>query len=309
MYVDDWVKEMLAKERLNNAGRPMRGKLLSIKFIKNVLTVLAQAFDLAIQERPAALIEVNPAREIRLPKQDRREMHFLDDDRAYLALRCAIHAHFQPLLDFLVGTGAGARCGEAVGLLARHVHLAGPRPYVEIRLILKWARKKYRLGRPKTESSLRRISLSPRLVEILRPLVDGKGPEEHVFTMVEGGPLHHGNFTNRYFKPAVKKAGKVVPARLRIHDLRHTHAAWLISDGAPILAVQRRRGHSTSVTTQDVYGHLTPEADDRTLAMVDRRLPDVLARDDAGAELVRLSAQEKELPEYDDVDDLDDLAA
>jgi hypothetical protein len=24
--------------------------------------------------------------------------------------------------------------------------------------------------------------------------------------MIEGGPLHHGNFTSRYFKPAVKSA-------------------------------------------------------------------------------------------------------
>jgi integrase len=306
VYVDDWVDAMLAKERCNSAGRPMPGTSLSMKFIKNVLTVLAQTFDVAIQARPA-LLEVNPAREIRLPKQDRREMHFLEDEKAYLALRCAMNAHFRPVLDFLVGTGA--RFGEAAGLLVRHVHLDGPRPYVEIRLVLKWFRKRYRLGRPKTRSSVRRITLSPRLVEILRPLVETRGPDEHVFTMVEGGPLHHGNFTNRYFKPAVKAAGKPVPGRLRIHDLRHTHAAWLISDGVPMFAVQRRLGHSSFATTSDVYGHLTPEADDRTLALIDRRLPDVLARDDEGAEVVPLTKQEKLLPEFDDVDDLDDLAA
>lgn len=306
VYVDDWVDVMMGKERCNSAGNPMAGTRLSLKFISNVLTVLGQTFDVAIQARPA-LLEVNPAREIRLPKQDRREMHFLEDEKAYLALRCAMNAHFQPLLDFLVGTGA--RFGEAAGLLTRHVHLDAPRPYVEIRLVLKWFRKRYRLGRPKTKASVRRISLSPRLVEILRPLIEGKGPDEHVFTMVEGGPLHHGNFTNRYFKPAVKAAGKAVPARLRIHDLRHTHAAWLISDGVPMLAVQRRLGHSSYNTTADVYGHLTPEADDRTLAVIDRRLPDVLARDDQGAELVSLTKQEKQLPEFDDVDDLDDLAA
>jgi hypothetical protein len=105
VYVDDWVRVMLAKPRCNSAGRPTAGTVLSIKFMKNVLTVLAQCFDVAIQARPA-LLEVNPAREIRLPKQDRRELHFLEDDEAYLALRCHMHAHFQPVLDFLVGTGA-----------------------------------------------------------------------------------------------------------------------------------------------------------------------------------------------------------
>ena len=119
---------------------------------------------------------------------------------------------------------------------------------MDIRLVLKWVGKKWKLGRPKTRSSVRRITLSPKLVQTLRPLVEGKGLEAHVFTMLEGGPLHHGNFTSRYFRPAVKAAGRLVPTRLRIHDLRHTHAAWLLSDGVAPIVVQRRLGHSSSVT-------------------------------------------------------------
>jgi integrase len=203
VYVDDWVTQMLAKERRNNVGRPIAGSVLSIKFIKNVKAVLSQCFDFAIEQRPAP-IEVNPARGIRLPKQDRREMHFLQDEQAYLELRCQMHAHFQPVLDFLVGTGA--RYGEAAGLLVRHLHLDAERPFVDIRLVLKWVGKKWKLGRPKTRSSVRRITLSPRLVQILRPLVEGREADAHVFTMIEGGPLHHGNFTSRYFKAAVKSA-------------------------------------------------------------------------------------------------------
>ncbi len=305
VYVDDWVTLMLAKPRMNNAGRPIKDSKLSIKFIKNVHTVLGQAFQLAVEERPA-LLEVNPAREIRLPKQDRREMFFLQDATAYADLREAIEAHFRPLLDFLVGTGA--RFGEAAGLLVRHLHLDDERPYVDIRQVLKWARKRWKLGRPKTKSSVRRITLSPKLVEFLRPLVEGKHDDDHVFTMVEGGPLHHGNFYNRYFKPAVKAAGKRVPGRLRIHDLRHTHAAWLLSDNVPTFVVQRRLGHSSSATTENIYGHLTSEADDRTLVMVDRRLPDILLRDEEGARPIKLTTKERLLPEFD-VDDDDDLAA
>lgn len=305
VYVDDWVTQMLAKERRNNVGRPVAGSVLSIKFIKNVKAVLSQCFDFAIEQRPAP-IEVNPARGIRLPKQDRREMHFLQDEQAYLALRCRLHAHFQPVLDFLVGTGA--RYGEAAGLLVRNLHLDAERPFVDIRLVLKWVGKKWKLGRPKTRSSVRRITLSPRLVQILRPLVEGKEADAHVFTMLEGGPLHHGNFTSRYFKPAVQAASALVPKKLRIHDLRHTHAAWLISDREPLLVVQRRLGHSTIVTTQNVYGHLTDEANDRTLAKIDRRLPDVLALDPDGASVVKLSRAEEMLPQFD-VDDDDDLAA
>jgi integrase len=67
-------------------------------------------------------------------------MHFLNDAAAYAALRSAMHDHFGPLLDFLVGTGA--RYGEAAGLLVRHLHLDDDRPHVDIRLALKWRGKK-----------------------------------------------------------------------------------------------------------------------------------------------------------------------
>ena len=306
VYVEDgWLKEMLKKERRNNVGRPIAGTVLSHKFINNVLDVLGQCFDVALSERPPLLTD-NPARGIRLPKHDRRDMHFLNDAAAYAALRTAMHSHFQVLLDFLVGTGA--RYGEAAGLMVRHLHLDAARPYVDIRLALKWRGKKWKLGRPKTRSSIRRILLPSRLVEVLRPLVAGKGADDHVFTMVEGGPLHHGNFFNRYWKEAVKDAGGTVPKGTRVHDLRHTHAAWLLSAGVAPLVVAARLGHSSATTTQNVYGHITTEADDRAIDIVDGRLPEVLARDDKGATLIQLSEAEERLPEFD-IDDEDDVAA
>lgn len=309
VYIEDgWLKEMRKKERLNNVRRPIAGTFLSHKFINNVLDVLGQCFDVALTERPP-LLNDNPARGIRLPKHDRRDMHFLNDAAAYAALRAAMHDHFQVLLDFLVGTGA--RYGEAAGLLVRHLHLDADRPYVDIRLALKWRGRKWKLGRPKTRSSVRRILLPPRLVEALRPLVKGRDADDHVFTMVEGGPLHHGNFSNRYWKKAVKAAaaGGKVPKGTRVHDLRHTHAAWLLSAGVAPLVVAARLGHSSATTTQNVYGHITTEADDRAIDIVDGRLPEVLARDDEGATLVELTADEERLPVFEDIDDEDDVAA
>ena len=308
VYVDDWVSQMREKPKRNNVGKERPGTKLSIKFIKNVLNVLAECLDVALRQRPAALLLVNPARDIKLPKTDRQEMFFLESGAVYDQLREAMNDHFRPLLDFLVGTGA--RFGEAAGLLIRNIHLDVEQPYVDIRVVLKWVRKKWKLGRPKTKSSLRRISLSKRLVAILRPLLAGKSGDDHVFTMVEGGPLHHGNFTSRYFRPAAEAAavGGKVSARLRIHDLRHTHAAWLLSmGGVQAYIVQRRLGHSSITTTVDVYGHITPDADQRTLDELDRHLPDVIERDDAGVKL-QLSKCDRDLPEFD-IDDDDDLAA
>ena len=44
----------------------------------------------------------------------------------------------------------------------------------------------------------------------------------------------------------------------RIHDLRHTCAAWLVSMGVPLTEVRDLLGHSTVKMTER-YAHLAPE--------------------------------------------------
>ena len=39
--------------------------------------------------------------------------------------------------------------------------------------------------------------------------------------------------------------------KIRLHDLRHTHTAWLISAGRPLPSIQRRLGHRSITTTID----------------------------------------------------------
>jgi integrase len=48
----------------------------------------------------------------------------------------------------------------------------------------------------------------------------------------------------------------------RFHDLRHTCAAMLISQGAHPRAVMERLGHSSIKVTLDTYGHLFPALDE-----------------------------------------------
>lgn len=45
------------------------------------------------------------------------------------------------------------------------------------------------------------------------------------------------------------------------HQLRHTHATWLLSDGWTIAQVSRRLGHSSIKVTDDIYSDFTSEKD------------------------------------------------
>jgi site-specific recombinase XerD len=46
----------------------------------------------------------------------------------------------------------------------------------------------------------------------------------------------------------VKAAGLGI--RVRIHDLRHAHASWLLAGGADLQVVKERLGHATIATTE-----------------------------------------------------------
>lgn len=46
--------------------------------------------------------------------------------------------------------------------------------------------------------------------------------------------------------------------RIRIHDLRHSHASLLIEMGFSALLVSERLGHESVSTTLDIYSHLFP---------------------------------------------------
>jgi site-specific recombinase XerD len=67
--------------------------------------------------------------------------------------------------------------------------------------------------------------------------------------------------------PALAKAGLGV--HMRMHDLRHAHASWLLAGGADLKTVMDRLGHSQIQTTQK-YLHTLPEADEQALAALTR---------------------------------------
>jgi integrase len=69
-------------------------------------------------------------------------------------------------------------------------------------------------------------------------------------------------FTRQVWKPACKAAG--IEGVVRLHDLRHAHASWLLAGGADLQVVKERLGHA-SIATTERYLHTLPTADDTAL--------------------------------------------
>lgn len=62
---------------------------------------------------------------------------------------------------------------------------------------------------------------------------------------------------------AVEHVARHTAGGLRFHDLRHSYATWLVSDGVPVNDVQRVMGHEHASTTLDRYTHASRDHDDR----------------------------------------------
>ena len=66
-------------------------------------------------------------------------------------------------------------------------------------------------------------------------------------------------FRRMVWRPACEAAG--LPVAPRFHDLRHSHASWLLAGGADLQVVKERLGHASIMTTQR-YLHTLPDADE-----------------------------------------------
>jgi integrase len=239
--------------------------------------ILAKILRFAVRAR---VIPSSPCDGVRLPRIERKEMRFLTTVEVD-ALADAIDPRYRATV--LLAAYGGFRAGELFGLRAKRVDLL--RRTVSISETVVDVGGHLHFGPPKTRAGTRIVPL-PRVAA--EPLAEhlttyGRSPDDLVFNAPDGGPVHLNLWRQRFWAPAVKKAGLV---HLRPHDLRHTAVALWIAAGANPKEVASRAGHSSVSFALDRYGHLFPGSEqklnDALDALADEsRAAAVLASEDA----------------------------
>jgi integrase len=164
---------------------------------------------------------------------------------------------------FYLAANTGMRRGEVLGVRWSDIDLDKARLSVQQAVVN--VAYEIEIADVKTAAGRRVIDLDQRTIAMLRSwrkaqleerMLTGLGPNPDglVFARPDGSPTHPDYFS-QYFDRLVARSS--LP-RIRLHDLRHTHATILLASGTPVKVVSERLGHASPAFTMTVYQHVVP---------------------------------------------------
>jgi len=247
------------------------GEGLSARSVVKYHVMLHGVFKRAVRDR---VIAHNPCADTELPKVVPAKVRILtpeDFDR----LLAQIPSRYEVLI--LTAIETGLRWGELIALRPRHVDFLRRLLTVE-QTIVEVSKRHSPTGQRMTvkpypkDDEPRTVRISPALVEVIAARIDALslGRDDLLFPSVEmagGAPMSRNTFRTKVWLPALERAD--LGFHVRMHDLRHAHASWLLAGGADLKTVMDRMGHSQIQTTQK-YLHSLPDADDTAIAAFQR---------------------------------------
>lgn len=159
----------------------------------------------------------------------------------------------QNLALFRLATCCGLRVSEAIGLRLNDLHLAGDRPYIQVRRAIAKGKKARRVPLYWDNGTL--LDLISWVEERKRqgakatdPLLCGQSKNN------KGNPLDRFNARKRY----IAMCSITGRRDITIHTGRHTFVSLALAKGVPLAEVKEAAGHS-SIATTDIYTHVAEQ--------------------------------------------------
>ena len=216
--------------------------------VRGIHMMLHNAFERAVKER---LIPRNPTEDCIAPKIQKFEMQILQPEHIKEYLNAANARGLLPM--FYLELVSGLRKGELTALLwsdldAKNKTISVSKQYV------KNPNGELTLSRPKTETSVRKVSIPQDAVELLKQ-EHAKHPDNPwMFPSGRTGEMYHPDSVVTLHKRILKDAGL---EHIRFHDLRHTFATLALQNGVDVKTVSSMLGHYDAGFTLRTYTHAT----------------------------------------------------
>jgi integrase len=229
----------LSESTVSNHLRPLAGTL---RYAKSTRVIAANPMDQVADDFKVSSNKVKPQREWTV-----EEIAAVIDAARRLGARKEARRSYALEIELLFH--CGLRLGEMLALTQADIDFEAGVLHVR----KSWGRNNT-LGPPKTASSVRRVPLTPGLLQQLATKTLDLEPEEFIFAWAHGGrPISQSNFRRRAWDPAVKAAGLDDELRPSPHSARHAFASLLSSRRVSSSDLAFTLGHTTIRTTERTY--------------------------------------------------------
>lgn len=275
--VQEWIDDL--------AGRRSR------KLVGDAHSLLHAVYTWA-GAKSRGLTVIDPCMETELPTKAKRLPRGLKpaEWRTLHAAAVAVDKDAADLLAFMVYTGW--RWSEVVAVRAMDVDVLGAdEVYVSVGRVLRRVdgnRFVFVDDDAKSQMSIRRVRLGGTAAALVRRRLEGLAPTDLLLRTRKGGAWRYSSFHSDYWTYSVlSQDGPKTRRRIlqraedlglerakdvKLHWLRHTHAALMLMSGEPMAAVQKRLGHEDIRTTVGTYGSMVSDVSVAGLAAFDAML-------------------------------------
>ena len=163
---------------------------------------------------------------------------------------------------FLLLYWTGMRIGELLALTYNDINLE--EKTISINKSYQRLKGKDMITQPKTPKSIRVITMPDFLAEEFREYCS------HLYGIMKKERLFR--FTKSHMEhcmaTGIERSGV---KRIRLHDLRHSHASMLVDMGVAPLEIAERLGHEKVETTLNTYSHLYPSTQSKLAGLLDKK--------------------------------------
>lgn len=205
------------------------------------------------------MLNRNPAAVVEKPKAKAKELSVWNTEQSREFLK--IMQTHREYIAFLLALGTGMRQGEILGLRWKDIDLIGCT--ISVVQTLSHNGKELTPG-AKTKSGNRTISIDTGLVKELQKHRVRIAREklkcidytdlDLVIPTSKGSALTSRNLLRTFYR--MREPSKL--PQITFHDLRHTHATLLLTQGVHPKIVAERLGHADMRTTLEIYSHVLP---------------------------------------------------
>lgn len=253
-HIFEFREHLKTKSKKQNSN-----STLSPNTVNKIMILLKKIFDTGVRK---SLIDKNPVDNLRKLPISKPTISFWSVEEFKEFRKLITNDEISYDLFFTIAFFTGMRMGEILALNWYDVNLITST--IHITKTAYFVNNVNHINSTKTRAGTRLITINNKLTEMLS---DWKEKQEDLlkeFTkdteslqIIQSTPIAiTKNMVDKKFKQILSRNNNL--KKIRIHDLRHSHASLLINQGEDYLVVKERLGHAAITTTIDTYSHLYP---------------------------------------------------